>query len=316
MDFRALIPDYIDQEPGTYDFKFTVFTSVYNAEATIERTHESLLNQSLTDFEWLVINDGSTDNTDAVMNKLVASSPLKIHYVNNPLNKHKMSCFLQAVKLAKGQFFLTFDADDQCMPEALQVFNEEYESIPDDKKENVIAVTGLCIDEHGNKVGDDYPSSPYYSDPFEIYAIDKIDGEKWGFTLTDKLRGVHYKPEFFDHGYIPEGLIWNVLGMQGFKTKYINKVLRTYHIGIENSISNSPLAKTAVGSTINYLANINWFFENYWFKTPLFFLKNLYYILRFSNYQPYRRRCYTKSIDPGIMKILFTLLWPFRSLVK
>ncbi|MBT8253414.1 MAG: hypothetical protein KJN68_05530, partial [Bacteroidia bacterium] len=79
---------------------------------------------------------------------------------------------------------------------------------------------------------------------------------------------------------------------------------------------NSPLAKTAVGSTINYLANINWFFENYWFKTPLFFLKNLYYILRFSNYQPYRRRCYTKSIDPGIMKILFTLLWPFRSLVK
>jgi len=74
---------------------------------------------------------------------------------------------VQAISLAKGELLLTFDGDDECVPKALEVFNEEYLNIPDNLRDKVCAVTALCEDQFGNRVGDMFPNDPYYNNTFK-----------------------------------------------------------------------------------------------------------------------------------------------------
>lgn len=312
MNLKELIPTYQKIKEQNYKHTFTVFTPVFNCENTINRVHESLINQTFKDFEWLIINDGSTDNSHEVIRELVKTSILDINYVNNTKNQHKMSCFVQAISLAEGEFLLTFDGDDECLPNALQTFKDEYNNIPEGLKEKVSAITGLCQDQFGNSVGRLFPSDPYYSNTFKSHAIDAIHGEKWGFTKTSILKGINVNPQILGKGFIPESLIWTLIAKEGYVTKYINKILRIYHVGVDESLSSMSLQKRAYGSTLNCIAGFNWFFTSNYYKAPKFFLKNLYVLLRASKYLPYKLTDYLKAIDSSFIKFMLTVLWPFR----
>ncbi len=316
MNLKDLIPTYHKVADETYQYKFTVFTPVYNCEKSIKKVHQSLINQTYKNFEWLIINDGSTDMSHKIINNLIKNSPLSVHYINNVENQHKMSCFVQAISLAKGELLLTFDGDDECLPNALKIFNKEYLNVPYNLRDKVCAVTALCQDQFGNRVGDIYPKDPYFSNTFKSHAIDGIKGEKWGFTKTSVLKGILVNNQIISKGLIPESLIWNLIAKEGYITKYINKVLRIYHIGVENSLSSLSIDKTAFGFTINCIARFNWFFSAYHFKAPKYFLKNFYVLLRASKYLPYKLTDYLNAIDSNVVKFLVVTLWPFRKLMK
>lgn len=314
MDLKDLIPTYHKVADETYQYKFTVFTPVFNCENTIQKVHQSLVNQTYKNFEWLIINDGSTDKSHVVINHLIKTSPLNVHYINNIENQHKMGCFIQAISLAKGELLLTFDGDDECLPNALNIFNEEYSNIPDNLKDKVCAVTGLCQDQFGNRVGVTYPTDPYFSNTFKSQAIDGINDEKWGFTKTSVLKGIRFNNQIISKGLIPESIVWNLIAKEGYVTKYINKILRIYHVDVENSLSSTSIDKRAYGSAINSIAEFNWFFSTYHFKTPKFFLRNLYVLLRASKYLPFTLADYLKAIDSRVVKLSILTLWPFRKL--
>ena len=314
MNLKDLIPTYKKIDDQEYEYKFTVFTPVFNCENSIQNVHKSLINQTYKNFEWLIINDGSTDKSHFIIEQIVRTSPLQIHYINNSYNQNKMGCFKEAISLAKGEFLLTFDGDDECYPNALEVFNEEYSKIPDNLKDKFCAVTGLCEDQHGNRVGDTYPTDPFYSDPFKLNAIDGIRGEKWGFTKTNVLKGISISDDIISKGLIPESLIWNLISKEGYQTKYINKILRIYHIGVDNSLSSTSINNRAFGSMVYSIAMFNWFFKNYYFKNPRFFLKYIYVLLRASKYLSYSLKDYLKSIDSKPIKFMIVALWPFRKL--
>nr|WP_321223467.1 glycosyltransferase family 2 protein [uncultured Psychroserpens sp.] len=316
MTFRDLLPVFEEKQPKSFTHRFTVFTPIYNCEDTIERVYNCLTKQTFKDFEWLIINDGSSDNSHEVITAIIEKSSIKITYINNEKNKHKMGCFMQAINLADGDFFLTFDADDECVDEALEVFNNEYNAIPQDLKPQISAVTALCVNQHGQQIGDAYPKQPFYSNTFKSYAIDRVLGEKWGFTKTNVLRQISYPKAFVSHGFMPEGLIWNTLALHGYITKYVNKPLRIYYVGVGESITSSGFEKTALGNATQYIANFNWFLKSYWLKAPMFFIKNLYFLLRISKYLNFNLKNYTTSIDSSVIKFFFVLLWPIRKYLK
>lgn len=317
MNFKDLMPIYIMQPPRSYKHKFTVFTPVFNCEKSIEKVHNSLLNQTYTDFEWLVINDASTDKSHEVISKIIKTSPLVIHYVNNKVNKHKMSCFIQSIELAQGEFLLPFDGDDECYPNALEIFNNEYEEIPKKLKSKVAAVTVNCEDQYGNLVGNLFPKDPFFCNTFEASITKKISGEKWGFTKTDILRNIIVDQRIFGRGYIQESIIWNSIARQGFLTKCVNKTVRIYNIGVEGSIMNTPMtSKGAFGPVLSNIAVYNWFFNTYFLKSPIFFLKSLYVTLRSSKYLDYPLNVYLRSIDSHIIKFIIFVLWPFRKFMR
>ncbi|TDU40012.1 glycosyl transferase family 2 [Gelidibacter sediminis] len=312
MKLKELIPIYKTSHPFSPTCKFTVFTPLYNSEKTLYRVFRSLNKQTYRDFELILINDGSTDNSHDVALALIKTATFPVNYINNTVNKHKMSCLMQAVQVARGEYFLPFDADDECMYDALDIFATEYASIDSQFAKNCIAVTGLCIDQYGHQVGDKFPSTPFYSNTFISNNINKINGEKWGFTKTSILKGVQLHDDLFQKGLIPEGLIWNLLAKEGFITKYINVNLRKYYLNVENSITSSGIKNNALGTVIYNICNLNWFYKDYKLKTPLYFFKCIYFILKSSIYLDYRLSDYVKVIDSRTYRVLIVALWHFR----
>ena len=100
---------------------FTVFTPTYNRAYTLHRVYESLKAQTYRDFEWLIVDDGSNDNTRELIQKWQNESLFSIRYIYQQ-NSGKHIAFNRAVREAKGELFLTLDSDDACVEEALERF--------------------------------------------------------------------------------------------------------------------------------------------------------------------------------------------------
>ena len=90
-----------------------------------------------------------------------------------------------AVKLAQGEFFLTFDSDDRCVPQALERFNYHWLQIPLAIRDEFSAVTALCINENNELIGDYFPCDDWIdSNTLDIAYKFRVRGEKWGFHRT------------------------------------------------------------------------------------------------------------------------------------
>ncbi|MEP6952374.1 MAG: glycosyltransferase [Ginsengibacter sp.] len=99
-----------------YIAKVTVLMPVYNAENYIAEAIESILKQSFTDFELLIINDGSTDNTTQIIRSFTDSRIT----VYNQANQGIAAALNTGLSKAKAPYIARFDADDICLPERLQ----------------------------------------------------------------------------------------------------------------------------------------------------------------------------------------------------
>lgn len=204
---------------------FTVFTPTANRASTLHRVYDSLRAQTFRDFEWLIVDDGSTDSTEDLVRSWIAEADFPIRYLRQEHgNKHVATN--HGVREARGRFFLTLDSDDGCVPAALERFKDVWGSIPEDRRARFAGVTALCADEFGRLIGDRFPHDPTDSNPLELRFRHKVAGEKWGFQRTDIMRRFPFPGE---HGSPrpPEGIVWDAIGRE-YQTRYVNDVLRIY----------------------------------------------------------------------------------------
>jgi glycosyltransferase involved in cell wall biosynthesis len=226
---------------------FTVFTPTYQRASTLPRVKAALEAQTFGDLEWLIVDDGSTDGTPELVEGWLASSRLDIRYIWQE-NAGKHVAFNRGVREARGELFLTLDSDDECVPEALEIFLSRWHSIPESERGSFSAVTGLCVDEAGNIVGQPFPRDPYDSDPLHIYFGGVGRGEKWGFQRTDVLRAFPY-PEPAGVRFISEAVVWFAIARE-YKTRYVNDRLRTYHADVTGARLSHLNRTTALGRLV------------------------------------------------------------------
>ncbi len=204
---------------------FTVFTPTFNRAHTLHRVFESLQAQTCSDFEWLVIDDGSTDDTPALMARYQSEARFSIRYLREP---HRGAHHVHnlALREARGQLSIKLDSDDGCVPEALARLKYHWENIPAGRRESFSGVTGLCRDQNGQLVGSRFPSDPLDCSAAELEYRHKVRGEKWGFLRVDVLRQYPY-PEDVPGNFIPESYIWCQVSKL-YLTRHINEELRIY----------------------------------------------------------------------------------------
>lgn len=99
------------------DSKVTVLMSVYNGEKYLREAIDSILNQTFRDFEFLIINDGSTDRT---MEILESYNDPRIKIINNERNIGLTKSLNKGLKMARGEYIARMDADDVSMPDRLK----------------------------------------------------------------------------------------------------------------------------------------------------------------------------------------------------
>ncbi len=297
-------------------YRFTIFVPVYNAEKTIRKVFESIEKQTFIDFEVIVINDGSKDNSHGVITEILDRFKFPITYHNNEKNLNKMGILFQAIEESKGEFFVIHDADDECFPNALEIFNEQYNSIPENLKPKIGGVTCRCQNQFDNLVGWDFPENPLYSNTFEIAVKYRLSFEKWGFVKTRLLKSIKVDSFIFGKGLIPESFIWMTLAKEGFITKYCHDILRIYHVDVQDSLSTKSYSQKALGMALYAILFCNFFYEDFIWKYPKDFLKRVYSLLKSSIYLDYSLAVYLRSLDSKMIKFLLILAWPFRKIIK
>lgn len=229
----------------------TVFTPTYNRASTLVMVYKSLLAQTLRSFEWLIVDDGSTDNTGDLVRMWQLEAPFPIRYIyQNNGGKHVATNV--GVREARGELFLFLDSDDTCMPETMEQFKDLWESIPDHARGRYSTVSVLCVDSKGEVVGRQYPADVVDAENgWEQFKL-RSSGERFGINKTDILRSFPF-PQFDGEKFIPEGIVWNRMALQ-YGARFVNKALRTYEQR-PDSLSTSSIrirANSPVGTSLYY----------------------------------------------------------------
>ncbi|MBB5215101.1 glycosyltransferase family 2 protein [Parapusillimonas granuli] len=205
---------------------FTVVTPTYNRAHTLERVYASLREQSFQDFEWVIVDDGSTDNTRAMVMSWQQEASFPIHYMWQR-NQHKKTAFNRGVRKASGELVVALDSDDSLDTNALYTMARVWSDIPERERSRYVAITGLCAKPDGRIVGDMYPRDVFDATALDMTFKYHVKGEKFGCLRTDVLLQFPFPEEIA--GFVPESLVWRAIARAGYLTRFVNQVFRVYH---------------------------------------------------------------------------------------
>lgn len=185
----------------------TIFTPVYNREHCIRAVYNSLCNQTDFDFEWLVINDGSTDRTGEILEEILKNheNSFTINYIkkrNEGLNR----TINRALDLAKGFLMMRLDSDDLALPEAVALIHEKFYLIKEDPKLCALAFCSLRFD--GMLNGYHPFANDTRSDFTSFRYIHKGRGDRSEVMKVEIFKKYRF-PEFVGENFCPEALVWN-----------------------------------------------------------------------------------------------------------
>lgn len=296
-----------------YKYTFTIFTPTYNRARTLHRVYESLKAQTFRDFEWLIIDDGSTDNTRELVKGWRRQADFPIRYFWQP-NQGRHIAFNHGVQKAQGELFLPFDSDDACVPEALARLKYHWGSIPESKRDQFTGVTALCMDQGGRLVGTKFPRDVTDSDSLEIRYRYRVKGGKWGFHRTEVLKNFPF-PAIRGVNYIKPGFIWRPIARE-FRTRYVNETLHVYfrhERGRSDQLSKSGI-KHAKGIVLGHRSFLN--DDIRWLPfAPGQFLRRALYYTRFSLHAGTSILDQCKMLDNVWARILWAVMLPLGLLV-
>lgn len=199
---------------------YTVFTPTYNRRGLLPRVFESLEKQTCQDFEWLIVDDGSTDDTRSWVEGIRSKATFPVRY-EYQANAGKHGAHNTAIRLAAGYALYVADSDDWLAPDALECLKSEWERLPE--RESFVGVFGLFAYPDGQIVGDRFPQDHLVSNAIELRYNLKVNGDKVGFNRTDVLREFPF-PDGMKKTYVCESLIWNRIS-QKYRSLFINRVI-------------------------------------------------------------------------------------------
>lgn len=290
------------------NYTFTVFTCTYNRAATLHRVYESLAAQTFADFEWIVFDNGSQDNTKELIERWAKESDFCIRYLSWPENTGYQNTFNECISVARGNFFLILDSDDRCVPHALERFYHLWNRIPAADKVSFSGITVLCEDQNGNLAGNRFPEDYLISNALELEYRYKVRGEKWGFVRIDILR--KYPFPKVKHHVMPH-VVWHQIARR-YKTLFANEILRIYYSDEQQKVGQLTAVSpeyNATGKLIGQQAiinnNMDWFFTAPWALS-----KACIQYIRFSLHADRGVIMQYRELNNGYARLLYLTLLP------
>jgi len=123
----------------------SVLTPTWNRAEYLEKVWRGLVAQEYRNFEWVVGNDGSNDNTVEVLRALAKKSDFPIKLIDSNIRAGKPRMDNLLMSNSSGELLIQNDSDDVLLPEALKLMVEEWESIPEDNRSNYLGIRALSI---------------------------------------------------------------------------------------------------------------------------------------------------------------------------
>lgn len=204
----------------------SIITPTYNREKNLKNLYNSLLRQTIYEFEWIIVDDGSTDNTEKLLSDFKHNSNFfKIYYYKKK-NGGKHTAVNYALKYVNYDYVFILDSDDLIVDDAVECICKW---INDSRlgNEKCIGVSGL----RGKNVkGKLERIGQYPIDKNCIVATNlerkqkRLLGDKAEVYKTIALKQYPF-PEFENEKFIPEDVVWNKLALDGCYLLWYDKII-------------------------------------------------------------------------------------------
>lgn len=213
----------------------SVFTPTYNRAGLLAELYESLLAQTFRDFEWIVVDDGSTDGTAELVSSWVQEGRISLTLIQQP-NSGKHIAVNAAVEAAKGEFCMVQDSDDLLLPDALEQMAAVWRDLPEEDRSSLDGVMGLCVLADGTVLPKKFPADAMKMSHQEYWFKFGMKGDKCAMVRTGRWRQ-YPSPQLGEEKFLVEGLSWNRMNPRFY---CVNQVLRTVHY-LSEGLSAQPV---------------------------------------------------------------------------
>ena len=201
----------------------TIFTPTHNRAYIIDNLYRSLKRQTSLDFEWLVIDDGSADNTKGLFDSRYSCTtdfPVRYYYQSNG---GKCRAINRALDLAQGKMFLIVDSDDILADDAVEKIIQWERNLEDKEKYCGFAGNmGTSPDDTTNHL-----SGQPYVDGSLLDRYSCFDGERAVIFYTAIARKYNY-PVFDGEKFMTEAVVYNRMAHDGYKTRFYDDIICIY----------------------------------------------------------------------------------------
>jgi glycosyltransferase involved in cell wall biosynthesis len=201
--------------------RFTILTPSYNRKTFLPRLAASLEAQSCRDFEWLVVDDGSTDGSAEYLEMKAGAWTFPLRVLRGP-NGGKHRALNRGIPESRGAWIFIVDSDDALPPEALANLIPLTEAAWADPQ--ACGVMGLRQHFGGSIIGESLPVHKGPRDAATLTFVDRIRGDKAEVYKTAVLEQFPF-PEFKGEYFITECVVWYRMAAAGFHLHTTNEVL-------------------------------------------------------------------------------------------
>ena len=196
----------------------TIFTPTYNRAYILEQLHDSILSQKECDFEWVVVDDGSSDDTENLVRRWAEEDRerFEIRYFRQE-NAGKHVAWNKGLQEAHGELFFPVDSDDHLTENAMERIVQMAAKTEGD---DFIGFSGTRSFPEGKLTGGTiHNAEKGYIDYLSIDRRSKgISGDLAEVFYTEKLRKYPF-PVFADERFVPEAVIFNRFSEDGMKLR-------------------------------------------------------------------------------------------------
>jgi glycosyltransferase involved in cell wall biosynthesis len=198
----------------------TVFTPTFNRAYCLDQLYQSLLRQTNKDFVWLIIDDGSIDNTPSLVENWITENKLEIQY-HYKMNGGMHTGYNLAYELIGTELNVCIDSDDYMTDDGIELILNHWKKFGSQKYAGII---GLDCYKNGVVIGDEIPKNLFESTICEFNWVLGIKGDKKLVYRTDIMKQLPPYPTFPKEKFVPLDCK-PVMADQNYKMLTLNKVL-------------------------------------------------------------------------------------------
>lgn len=249
-----------------------IFTPTYNRAHTLKRCYESILKQNYDNFSWLIVDDGSTDDTKVLVDGFIKENLIRIKYVYQK-NQGKQAAWNRAISLGSDfDLFLCVDSDDILTENALDSVKSFFPDLF--LHEDVIGLRCIAV-RHSTQMADSlFNEKGIKKDSWYEELKSNKTGERVDIFKISIIKHFLYPVNDFIK-FVPECWLYCVSAKK-YKFIYLpEKLTIFYDQHTNNRLSKSSIKQHALGQKIARGALLKMVPLNVWLHNPMTFIKTL-----------------------------------------
>ncbi|WP_251712574.1 glycosyltransferase family 2 protein [Lactococcus ileimucosae] len=200
-------------------YSLTILTPTYNRAYVLPKLYESLTGQTNLEFTWLVVDDGSSDNTEELINEFIKEEKIKIVYIKQE-NGGKHRALNTGAKAVTTDAVFVVDSDDYLTSDAVETILSSWNIVKENALMGISLLRGYSETE---VIGEEFPENYLIKNFNEVRYNMGIKGDKAEIIDAEIMKSSPF-PDIPSERFMSEGVAWKEMAKKG-DSLFINKII-------------------------------------------------------------------------------------------